>query len=494
MINHTSPETLRTKEVLSAVLDNASKPAGIALILLVLTVYIAPLKADPTLPTFGSSVFNVTISNPNIDGGLTMSPSNSDVLNTSVLQAYINYCSSNTVGGKGGIVEIPAGTYYSDTVDMNKNVNLQIDTGAVLADYNYSNTLITTVSSNLTNVEISGGGIIEGSDTTSHTAGSVLVILNKCIDVEVTNVSIQDAGNEHLNVEYDTNLTISGVTIADPGTLAGNHGAYLANTDGIDFRGSNILIKGCNINDGDDDICAKPDSRFCSQIVISNCIIGAGHGISIGGGFASGISNMLVTDCTFNGTTNGIRIKAGQTTNASAGGGLSHPAIDITYNNLTMNNVSNPIVIESTYNGGDNFPNTPTNATYYTASPTAILTNTPVFENITFENIQCSNCGNAGLIEGLNTAPANLFGVTFSNVNISASQQMNLWYASNVNISGLTVTVPTNNAFYSPNSTTNGIWAYGLTDVTYPAPEPSTYALLVLAVLTLVIVCRKKVS
>ena len=460
-------------------------PALIALFLLALST---TMRADPTLPSFGSSVFNVTISNSKIDGGATMSTNNSAASNASVLQAFISYCSTNTAGGIGGAVEVPAGTYSLNEVLMKKNVNLKIDTNCVLQDANYSNTLL-SYSGTVTNVEISGGGIIDGNATTTA-AGNKLVYLSGIRNLEITNITVENAGNEHLAVENATNVTISGVTIADPRTLAANNGAYLPNTDGIDFWGTNFLIKNCNVADGDDDICAKPASGPCASIVITNCTIGAGHGISIGGGTAFGLSNMLVTTCTFNGTTNGIRIKACDISGSDSGGGTNFPVTGVTYSNIIMSNVANPIVIESFYNGSDTFPSSPTNRTYYPTNPTAVDSFTPIYENIAFDNIEITNAANAGYIQGLYTTPLSINTLSFSNVTISAARAMEMWYATNVDVSGgLSVTLPTNSA-YANATPIPGVWSYNLTGLV--VPEPSTYALLALGSLVMVLAWRRK--
>src|ERR1019366_3301695 len=231
-------------------------------------------------------------------------------------------------------------------------------------------------------------------------------------------------------------------TIADPGTLAANGNSYLSNTDGIDFAGSNFTIKNCNVNDGDDDICAKPASNACSNILITNDTIGAGHGISVGGGTAFGISKMTVSNVPFNGTADGLRLKAqdSSATGSSPGGGTSHPVVNVLYSNIVMTNVSNPIVIDSFYGvnsggqtGQNNFPSSPTQTNY------AADSTTPMWENVSFSNVTINTTSNGGVIYDLNTTPSNLDGLSFNNVNINSGSAMNLWWGTNINLSGLTV-------------------------------------------------------
>jgi polygalacturonase len=344
-----------------------------------LAVSASRVFADPTLPTFGSADYNVAVSNSAIDGG-AFAVGDGTTNNASVINAYIKYASQNG----GGTVELPAGTFLSSQLNLMSNVNLQLDTGAILRDSTSSGALIRTAG-NLTNVAITGSGIIDGAATTTA-SGTNLVQITHTTNLLISGISIENASHEHLVTETDTNLTINGITIADPGTLAANKGAYLGQTDGIDYSGSNILIENSNISDGDDDIVAK-SSDPVSNVVIQNDTIGAGHGVSIGGGTAGGLSNMLVNKVTFNGTSNGIRIKAQDATGGNAGGGPTNPLTNVTYENITMNNVASPLIIESFYNGGDIFPSSPTNTIYYPTTPAAQDGNTPDFDNIIFSNI-----------------------------------------------------------------------------------------------------------
>jgi autotransporter-associated beta strand protein len=302
---------------------------------------------------------------------------------------------------------------------------------------------------------ISGSGTIDGGATTTVSSTN-LVDLRSVTTLAITGVTICNAGHEHLVPVGITNLTISGITIHDNGTLANNSGNYLANTDAIDYAGNNILIKNCNIKCGDDDIVAKPASNACSNILITNCTIGAGHGISVGGGSAQGVNNMVVTNCNFTGTDNGLRLKAQDAAGGDAGGGTAHPVINVTYANIKMTNVSNPIIIDSFYNGGNNFPNSPTNSAFYPTTPVAAGSTTPFWQNITFDNVTATGSSNAGQIYGLNTSPMNLAGVSFNNVSISASSHMNMWYGMGVNVSGLSITVPSGDAYKNASPVPGG--------------------------------------
>src|ERR1700722_8781589 len=256
-----------------------------------------------SLPSFNANnVFNVTVPVSGVNGGVPASTGSYD--NAAAINAYISHVSA--LPG-GGTVEIPAGTFNANTITMRGNVNLLLDSGAVLTDATPANTLIQT-SGTSSNMEISGSGTINGAATA--VGSNKLVNIQNVTTRAITGVWIENASNEHLAIEGDSNVTVSNVTIADPGTLAADGNSYLANTDGIDYAGTNFTIKNCNINDGDDDIVAKTASFACSNILITNDTIGAGHGISVGGGTKFGLKNMTVSNITFNGTNPALRLKA----------------------------------------------------------------------------------------------------------------------------------------------------------------------------------------
>ena len=67
----------------------------------------------------------------------------------------------------------------------------------------------------------------------------------------------------------------------------------------------------------------------------------AGHGMSIGSNTDGGVSHVRVSDLSIDGADNGIRIKSDRSR-----GGLVQ---DVSYENVCMRNVQNPIVLTSMY-------------------------------------------------------------------------------------------------------------------------------------------------
>jgi hypothetical protein len=127
---------------------------------------------------------------------------------------------------------------------------------------------------------------------------------------------------------------------------------------------------------------------------------------------------MTVSNITMSGTDNGLRLKAGR-----GSGGLVQ---NVSFSNVTMTNVPNPIYITSYYlNGGNTAPSKPSSD-----KGQPLTSSTPQWKNITFTGVTATGSSNAGLVEGLPQAP--IQNLTFSNVHISASSVMKLWHAHNV--------------------------------------------------------------
>ena len=296
-----------------------------------------------------------------------------------------------------------------------------------LAVSNSSTCLITA--NHASNFEITGAGTIDGNGPGWWTSSNRpdLIKLENSSTLLVSGVTIQNSPEEHLVLDSVTNATVDGVTVFSLSTSP--------NTDGIDPSGSNILIENCNIADGDDDIAIKPQSEFCSNITITNCTIGSGHGISVGGETNDGLNGLTVTDITFNGTTDGLRLKAGRGT-----GGLVE---NVYYANITMINVEYPIYITSYYVGGNDTQ--PANPASDPGDP--VTGTTPIWENITFSNVTSTDSASnssAGILYAVPEEP--MSNIVFDNVKITAHSGLELNNTRNVSFGdGTKITVSSGN-------------------------------------------------
>jgi pectin methylesterase-like acyl-CoA thioesterase len=405
------------------------------------------LFSTPTLPTIPAAVFNVT-SYGAVGNGSTD--------NTTAIQAAINAASA----AGGGTVEIPAASqpYESGPLTLKNSINLQVDSGAELQMLPYGTyplangatsyaSLITA--NTLSNIEVSGGGVIDGQGSawwTAYSAGQItatrpaMLAIASCTNVLVAGVTLTNAPNVHISFEYiSTNVTVNGITINTPNNTP--------NTDGIDCTGTNVLIENSYISDGDDNIAFG--GRGSSNMTVTNCSFGTGHGLSIGSFTGGGLNGLTVTNCYFNGTLNGIHGK----TNRTRGGVVQN----LTYSNIVMANVANPIVFDDYYFVT---PHPPANEA---AQP--VTSNTPYWNNVSVSNLYATGVTTAPIdLWGLPEAPLNTW--TFSGVTSTGSGG-----TSNVinNATGVSLI----NSVFSPTYTTyNG----GVT-VTGGGPSITTAAM-----------------
>jgi hypothetical protein len=394
---------------------------------------VAPATAQPPpLPSIPGTVFNVTTYGAKADGATD---------NTAAIQAAIDAAAVN-----GGIVKIPAADkpYLCGPLTVRSNINLQIDGGATLqllpymatdASPAYPRAATNFISgNNLHNFAITGQGVIEGQGgpwwdafRAERVRRPYLIRLGGCDHVLVTGITLQNSPMFHLACN-GANITVVGLTIHAPGNSP--------NTDAIDPGGQHILIQNCNLSIGDDNVAVKAGGIYCADITIANCTIGEGHGISVGGQSNRGLDGMVVKDCVFNGTVSGLRLKADATE-----GGLVQ---NITYSNLTMNNVQYPIVFYSYYkpvgNPGQTGKNqtTPAQVNDWNANPPNSLDSRTLsgWRNITIDNLTSTGAKAYNIIWGLPLADYLIANVTLHNVHLSGGPGFEIYDATNVQVTG----------------------------------------------------------
>jgi hypothetical protein len=298
----------------------------------------------------------------------------------------------------------------------------------------YSTTPLFTIASKQ-NVEISGGGSIDGQGAAWYTSdpgsGLYMIYFTSCNTVLIQNITISNSPAQQIVFKGSKggNITIQGLTINTPSS----HATPAAkNTDGIDLVGTNCLIQNCSISTGDDNIALGTSSSGvpASDILVTNCAFGTGHGMTIGSNTAGGVSNLMVINCTFNGTDYGIRMKSDNAT--SGGGGEGGVAQNLSYFNLGMTNIIyQPILIYSYYNEDSS----PTGITPATAAGETVGSSLyPIWQNIVISNLTATvgSGGGAGMIWGRIEAPAT--NITLKKINITAPANFNLY-----NVKGLQI-------------------------------------------------------
>jgi polygalacturonase len=351
---------------------------------------IISINATVLLPNIPATQFLITNYGAN-----TSNLDNSASINAAITAA-------NSAGG--GTVVIPSGTFLSGPVTMKSNVNLTISTGAILQLMPYGNGNGTPTGSypnngttdtyanfiygsGLSNIEVSGSGTIEGNGSAwwdAYNANSAisrpcLIRFKACNTVLITGITLQNAPNVHVTLgqsgsAYGSNGTISNISVVAPSTSP--------NTDAIDtWYWNGIDIHNCNLSEGDDNVAMD---SYSQNVNIKNCTFGNGHGVSVGS-YAVNVENVTVDSCTFNCTTNGIRLKS-----AVGRGGADSTFV---YSNITMNNVKYPFYITSWY------PKEPYPASAQVAG--TVTSTTPAWKNILFKNMTITNSTYGGIIYGL---------------------------------------------------------------------------------------------
>jgi polygalacturonase len=260
---------------------------------------------------------------------------------TSKIQSAIDSC----FNAGGGILVFSKGTYLFGPIFLKSNVTLSLDTCAILL----ANDNVEVYQSNkgLLNI-INGSGKIwweKFIQSGKKLQRPRLIYIKKSKNLHFEGITIQNSPSFHLVPQDCDNVVITNVKFSAP--------EESPNTDAIDpSRSKNVKITKCTIDVGDDNIAIKAGrssgqkGAMCENIEISDCVFLHGHGLSIGSETTNGVRNVTVKNCKFIGTTNGIRIKS----NITLGG----PVENVSYSDITMEDVTNPILITFAYTANKN--------------------------------------------------------------------------------------------------------------------------------------------
>jgi polygalacturonase len=346
---------------------------------------------------------------------------------TAALQKALDDCGK----AGGGTVLLPPGNYVSQPLTIRTKTTLLISKGATLVATTNQNDFLKVPGDwlqakgggdfvpflsgkDLEDVTIAGQGTIEGSGAVwweeaekarQKKSGFTLprpnlIVLTRVKNLVVRDVTIQNAPKFHLVPAECDDVLITNVTFLAP--------ERAANTDAIDPSVSRrVTITKCLIDVGDDNVAVKSGKRMdgrefaCEDLTITDCTFKHGHGMSIGSETVGGVKNVLVRNCTFENTDNGIRIKSDRT----RGGTVENLVCE----DITMKDVRGAITITSYY------PRIPATDT---AQP--VTDKTPKYKNITIKNLKATSSKGAGVIVGL---PESLVeNVLLENVTIEAEQ------------------------------------------------------------------------
>ena len=346
-------------------------------------------------------------------------------LDTTALQKAIDDCAASG----GGVVRLAgAAKFVSAPLVLKSHITLEIAEGTTLEgstnheDYpeievfreKGRQSLLSAT--NAEDITIRGGGVIDGRGESwwvnPHQTRPRLIVFDHSKHVLIENVTVENSPSWQIVPYYSDDVTFRNMRILAP--LPAGH-----NTDGIDpFSSGHVLIDHVTIDTGDDNVAIKsgqpgsagPDAPS-HDITVRDCVFLKGHGMSVGSEVAGGVQHVRVERVTFNGTTQGIRLKSGR----DRGGDLS----DFMYKDITMEGVGTAVQITDYY-GGDR-------AGAVTASAAPVTRLTPVFDGIHIENLKVTGAKVALDIEGLPEAP--IKNLVLDNVQIEAAKAGRIFYA-----------------------------------------------------------------
>lgn len=351
--------------------------------------------------------------------------------NTKLIQAAID----STSKAGGGMVVFRKGTFLTGPITLKSNVTLEIKSAATLlattdmkAYYPAGTDTTGPLPSSLqplitsdqaTNIRISGTGTIDGSGKqwwtlyenakssgTALPARPRLIKLNNSTNISIDSLNLKNSPQFHISLENCWHVNVEYVTITAPSNSP--------NTDGVDPATSHfVTISHCTIDTGDDNVAVKsgrpdpsdPDAGT-TNIDISNCTFLHGHGVSIGSETSGGVDSMYVENCTFNGTTNGFRIKSYR----GNGGNVRN----VVYSDNTMQNVENPIWFSGYY------PDIPSQSD----PPQPVTSKTPYYHDISIINLKSTGSPSAGVIVGLPEEP--MKNIILKHVDITATSGLSI--------------------------------------------------------------------
>lgn len=206
----------------------------------------------------------------------------------------------------------------------------------------------------------------------------------RCRRVRIEGVKIINSPFWTVNPEFCDNVVVTGVTI---------HNVPSPNTDGINPESCrNVHISDCHISVGDDCITLKSgrDAQArrlgvpCENITITNCTMLSGHGgVVIGSEMSGSVRKVTISNCVFDGTDRGIRIKS-----TRGRGGVVE---DIRVSNIIMSNIKREAVV--------------LNLKYSKMPVEPMSERTPLFRDISISGLTAVGVKTPVKIVGLEEAP-----------------------------------------------------------------------------------------
>lgn len=233
--------------------------------------------------------------------------------NTQAIQATID--AANAAGG--GKVIVPSGKFFTGTIILKSNIELNLSLGAELSgladtlaypvmhatsfrsviDEECERSLVFAEMAH--NIKISGPGVINGNGMLPPFAGASSRIrpfgvrLVSCNNVVFEDVTLIFSGFWMQHILNCTDVTIQNIKIL-------NHGN--SNNDGINIDCSkNVIVKGCWVDSSDDGIAIKSTGEGDTEnILVEDCTLATlSRGVKIGTESVGHFKNVVIRNCDF---------------------------------------------------------------------------------------------------------------------------------------------------------------------------------------------------
>ncbi len=453
------------------------------------------------LPSFKKDTFNI-VKYGAVADGIT--------LNTNSINKTIDVCSAKG----GGVVLIPQGLWMTGPIELKSNVNLHIVHSALLqfTDDKSQYKIVLgefeghasprnqspITGTNLTNVAITGDGIIDGHGEVWRdiakerligadwkklvASGGVvsedgkewypsqsyliglktknvlklepgktlkdyegvkdflrpnMIVLNNCKKVLLQNTTFQNSPAWCLHTILCQELTVKGVHVRNEWNAH--------NGDAIDVEScKDVLIEGSTFDAGDDGICIKSgrdeDGRKrgvpTENVVVRDCIVYKSHGgFVIGSEMSGGARNIFVSNCTFIGSDIGLRFKT-----TRGRGGLVE---NIFIKNISMKDIVHEAILFDMY--------------YMVKSLKKelkpVTEATPQFRNFYVNNVVCYGAEKGIMVRGL--PEMSIKGIHLENMVLNVQKGVDLIEADNISLKNVTVNVTDTTALVNIDNGSN---------------------------------------
>ncbi len=349
-----------------------------------------------------------------------------------------------------GRVRVPAGTYYIRPIVLKSHMTLELCEGATLLgdtepshypvwpgeiiDPNtgkevqvssFEGTPMACHQSFISAhhaecINIVGKGVIDGNAQNSEwwinpkerkIGRPRLFFCNQCEFINFHGITGRNSAAWNFHPFFSSGIGFYDMAVEAPADSPNTDGTDPESCDGVNYIGVRFSV-------GDDAIAIKAGKMYMGMKyqtparnhVIRNCLMEYAHGaVVLGSEMSGGIKDLTVSQCYFDHTDRGLRIKTRR-------GRGKYAVIDgVEFSNIRMNNVLTPLVINMYY-----FCDVDGKTEYVQdKGPRPVDDGTPYLGSFTFRNIQCENYEYAaGYFHGLPEQP--IGSVEIDNVTFTA--------------------------------------------------------------------------